>query len=107
MSLLLFKKRFVESIRTGQKRTTIRRWDRPRVFAGRRAFSPGVGWLLIEAIEVVALRELSAADAKADGFVTAREMRRELKEIYPTEKSDGKRWFRVRFTIEAAAAAAP
>jgi hypothetical protein len=97
MSLLLFKKCFLEAIRAGQKRSTIRRWRTPRVRAGGRAFSPGLGWVNIENVDVVSLRELNDWDARVDGFASAMQMRRELKKIYPHSKSDGKRWFRVRF----------
>ena len=42
MGQLFFKKPLQIAIREGRKRTTIRRWDRPRVTAGRDAFAPGV-----------------------------------------------------------------
>ena len=99
MSLLLFKKCFLEPIRAGQKRSTIRRWRSPRVRAGGRAFSPGIGWVTIEDVNEINLRDLDNADARADGFDNATQMRRELRRIYPAIKKDGKCWFRVRFTI--------
>lgn len=99
MALLLFQKRFLEAIRTGEKKTTIRRWSRPRVQPGRRAFSPGLGWISIENVDEVKLRDLDDTDARADGFDSARQMRRELKRIYPRIKADGKCWFRIRFRI--------
>jgi hypothetical protein len=99
MSLLLFKKCFLEAIRTGAKRTTVRRWSRPRVHAGGRAFSPGVGWICIENVDEVDLGDLDDIDARADGFGSAAQMRRELKKIYPEVPTDGKSWFRVRFRV--------
>lgn len=99
MSLLLFKKCYLEAIRTGLKQTTIRRWSRPRVRAGGRAYSPGLGWICIENVDEVELRKLDDGDARADGFGSAAQMRKELRRIYPKVKTDGKFWFRVRFRI--------
>jgi hypothetical protein len=99
MSQLFFKKRYQDAIRAGCKSTTIRRWGRPMVRVGRRAFSPGLGWLSIEAVDPVAWDELDDADASADGFATAIEMKRLLLEIYPGHENDGKQWFRVRFRL--------
>jgi len=101
MSLLLFKKCFLESIRAGQKRSTIRRWRAPRVRAGGRAYAPGIGWITIEHVDEVRLRDLDDVDAHADGFENLTQMRRELRRIYPSVKTDGKCWFRVRFTVVA------
>src|SRR5687768_8981530 len=83
MGLLLFKKVFAEAIRSGRKRTTVRRWDRARVSPGKRAYCPGLGYLNIEAVEPVKWDELSEADAIADGFATLSEMKTTLLSIYP------------------------
>ena len=100
MSQLFFKKVYQDAIRAGAKSTTIRRWDRPMVKAGQVAFSPGLGWLSIESVDPVELEALSDADASADGFKTAREMRRLLRTLYPGSANDGKQWFRVRFRMQ-------
>jgi len=100
MGQLFFKKPFQEAIRAGRKSTTIRRWDKPALKAGERAFSPGLGWLTIEAVDRVELERLSKTDAAADGFGTAKEMRKLLMSLYPSHKTDGKRWFRVRFALQ-------
>jgi hypothetical protein len=98
MGQLLFKKCFWEAIRRGSKRTTVRRWRSPRLRAGQRAFAPGLGWLLIESVDVVAdLDDLADADARADGFETLEQMKRALHELYPSRARDGRRWFRVAF----------
>jgi hypothetical protein len=98
MGQLLFKKCFWEPIRSGTKRTTLRRWDRPRVRAGERAFSPGLGWLAIVAVDEVAdLSTLTDADARADGFASRDELLNALLSIYPNHETDGRRWFRVGF----------
>src|SRR5512146_796279 len=102
MAHLLFKKCFLEAIRAGTKRTTIRRWDGCRLKAGERVFTPGVGYLTIESVEQVQLRGLNDADAAADGFSTARELCRVLHELYPDAQHnrDGRTWFRVAFRVE-------
>jgi hypothetical protein len=97
MGLLLFKKVFVDAIRSGQKRTTVRRWDRARVSAGQRVFCPGLGYLRVEAVEPLTWRQLSRADAIADGFATLKDMKQTLLLIYPQCRTDGKRWWRVKF----------
>ena len=101
MGQLLFKKVFWDAIRAGRKRTTVRRWDRPRVSAGSRAYAPGLGWLSVERVDEIAdLRRLSEADAVADGFETVKDMIEALVSLYPDHASDGKRWFRVAFRAE-------
>jgi hypothetical protein len=103
MGQLLFKKCFWDAIRAGTKRTTLRRWDRPRAKAGDRAFAPGVGWLRVTAVDVVELDDLADADAIADGFDSRSAMREALDEIYPDHATDGKRWYRVAFEWEGEA----
>lgn len=100
MSQLFFKKRFQDAIRANLKTTTIRRWAKPLLQAGQQAFCPGLGWLAIEAVDVVRLDELGEDDAKSDGFPTSAAMKRLLKELYPSHATDGKQWFRVRFRLE-------
>jgi hypothetical protein len=102
MGQLLFKKCFWDAIRRGTKRTTIRRWASARLKAGRRAWTPGLGWLEIESVQVVELADLGDADARADGFDSAGEMLRALRAIYPSHDSDGRRWFRVTFRRDPA-----
>ena len=105
MGQLLFKKCFWQPINDGSKRTTIRRWLRPHVKPGGRAFAPGIGWLMIDSIEIVSLTKLTDDDARADGFASARAMRRALREIYPRVARDNRKWFRVAFRRESAALA--
>jgi hypothetical protein len=97
MGQLLFKKCFFDAIRSGQKRTTIRRWSSARLKAGQRAFAPGLGYLTIEAVDVVRLEQLSDADALADGFDSLAQMKRMLRRLYPAAASDGRQWFKVSF----------
>ena len=102
MGQLFFKKPLQTAIREGRKRTTIRRWpaERPALRAGQRVFSPGLGWLSIEAVDAVDLEALGDDDARADGFDTAAALRQVLLSLYPRQGDDGKHWFRVRFDIE-------
>jgi hypothetical protein len=58
-----------------------------------------VGWLAIETVELIALKELTRADAEADGFASLASLRTLLRELYPSTARDGKRWFRVRFSL--------
>jgi hypothetical protein len=99
MSQLFFKKNFQDAIRAGTKRTTIRRWARPMLRIDQVAFSPGLGWLNIHGVEMVDLENLSDADAVADGFETAEGLREALWHFYPDHRVDGKKWFRVSFTL--------
>lgn len=96
--MLLFQKRFFETIHSGQKRTTLRRWNRARVVAGKRAFCPGLGYLQIETVEPVEWKDLNEADARADGFDSLRVMQQTLLSLYP-QVDDGKQWWRVRFRM--------
>src|SRR5688500_3741583 len=101
MGQLLFKKVFWDAIRAGTKRTTVRRWPRPRVSAGSRAFAPGIGWLAVESVDEIAdLARLSEADAVADGFASVEDMIETLLSLYPAHATDGKRWVRVAFHAE-------
>lgn len=101
MSQLFFKKRYQDAIRSGQKHTTIRRWNRPMVRPESKAYSPGLGWLAIDSVDAIELESLGDEDARSDGFQTADEMRALLRTLYPQHASDGKRWFRVRFRLSA------
>ena len=102
MGQLFFKKDLQTAIREGRKRTTIRRWDRPRVRVGQEAFAPGVGWLAIERVEPIDLDALADDDARADGFESLGDLRLVLLALYPDHASDGKRWFRVCFRMSRA-----
>ena len=102
MGQLFFKKPLQVAISEGRKHTTIRRWPaaRPGLRAGQRVFSPGLGWLAIDAVEPVDLESLADDDAVADGFDTAAALRHVLLSLYPGHADDGKDWFRVRFSVD-------
>ena len=97
--MLLFKKKFIELIRRGEKTQTIRLWDRVRMKAGQRSYIPGVGYISILSVEQVELERLTDADAVPDGFATADLLRNEIKSIYADELKKGQKAFRIRFHV--------
>ena len=97
--MLLFKKKFIELIRSGEKTQTIRLWKRPRMRAGQRSYIPGIGYISILSVEQVELERLTDADAVPDGFATAELLRDEIRSIYADELAEGQKAFRVRFQV--------
>lgn len=80
---------YVESVRKGQKRATVR--------AGKRSYRLGAGMLdagevsipiWIDAIEAKCMRELTPEDAHLDGFPGLIELRNALVHHYPTLTDD-------------------
>ena len=69
--MLLFKKKFLQAIRAGEKTQTIRLWKHRRMRAGQRSYIPGVGDIRVTLVEEVELDRLSDADARPDGFANA------------------------------------
>jgi hypothetical protein len=99
--MLLFKKRFLEAIRAGEKTQTIRLWKHRRMRAGQRSYIPGVGPVRITAIEPVRLESLCDEDARPDGFATADELRAEVARLYPDAQSAGYQAYRIVFEVTA------
>ncbi len=97
MGMLLFKKKFLPAIRTGEKTQTIRLWKHRRMRAGQRSYIPGVGYIRITSVEEVQLEQLTDADAQPDGFATADDLRREITALYPAQLAAGYRAYRVAF----------
>lgn len=97
--MLLFKKKFLEAIRCGEKTQTVRLWTRPRMSAGQRSYIPGVGYIHILAVDPVALAELTDEDARLDGFPTADALRAEIDAIYSQYPDRGQRPYRIRFAL--------
>ena len=98
-TMLLFKKKFIELIRHGEKTQTIRLWDHARMKAGQRSYIPGIGYISILSIEQVELDRLTDADAVPDGFATAELLRDEIRSIYADELKQGQKAFRIRFHV--------
>lgn len=103
--MLLFKKRFLEAIRRGEKTQTIRLWKRRFMRAGQRSYIPGVGRIRIQSVDEVCLEELTDADAIPDGFATAEQLRAEIAQLYGDPLPSGYRAYRIVFQLEPTEAA--
>jgi hypothetical protein len=103
LPMLLFKKKFLDAIRRGEKTQTIRLWDRRRMKSGQRSYIPGVGYIHVERVEPIEIAALTDADALPDGFASAELLRRELAELYARELAAGHRAYRVVFRVLPAA----
>ncbi len=97
--MLLFKKKFLDAIRAGQKTQTVRLWKWRKMKPGQRSYIPGAGYIHIEAVDEVALSQLTEADAVLDGFSSAAALRQEIEHLYPKQLAAGHRAFRIRFTL--------
>jgi hypothetical protein len=97
--MLLFKKKFLPAIRSGEKTQTIRLWKWRMMRPGQRSYIPGAGYVAIERVEPVSLAELTDADAIPDGFETADALRQELSSIYGDKLAAGYQAFRVVFRV--------
>lgn len=108
--MLLFKKKFMAAIRTGEKSQTIRLWKVCRMKSGQRSYIPGAGYIRVLSVEPVELTQLTDDDARPDGFASADALRAELAVLYAGQLADGHRAYRIRFQLfspaEQAAAAA-
>lgn len=103
--MLLFKKKFLPAIRSGEKTQTIRLWKHRLMRDGQRSYTPGVGRIRIERVERVEIDQLTDADAAPDGFATAAALREELRTIYRDKLEAGYQAFRVVFHTEPDGAA--
>ena len=97
--MLLFKKKFLPAIRSGEKTQTIRLWKHRRMRTGQRSYIPGAGHIRLTAVDEVRLDELTDADAQRDGFATADELRTEISALYPRQLAAGYRAYRVVFQL--------
>ncbi len=97
--MLLFKKKFLPAIRSGEKTQTIRLWKHRRMRAGQRSYIPGVGAIHVTLVEEVELNQLSDADACPDGFASADLLRAEIARLYPQQLAEGYRAYRIVFEL--------
>ena len=97
--MLLFKKKFIEQIKSGEKTQTIRLWKYRRMKPGQRSFIAGVGYVHIDGVERVELAELTDADAIPDGFTTADALRAELCDLYGVDILARRKLYIVRFSV--------
>lgn len=95
--MLLFKKKFLDDIRSGTKTQTIRLWKHRMMRAGQRSYIPGVGYIRITVVEQVEVEALTDADALPDGFPTAAALQTELRELYGEKLNNGHQAYRVIF----------
>lgn len=101
--MLLFKKKFLDAIRSGAKTQTIRLWKHRHMRAGQRSYIPGIGPIRVETIEPVEIDALTDADALPDGFDSAEALRHELRTIYGDKLRLGYTAFRVVFRVSTEA----
>jgi len=97
--MLLFKKKFLEPIRRGEKTQTIRLWSYRRMKEGQRSYIPGVGYIAIVSVEPVELARLTDADAKLDGFHSADALRAELCDLYGVDALARLTPYIIRFSV--------
>jgi hypothetical protein len=95
--MLLFKKKFLDDIRSGRKTQTIRLWKIRHMRSGQRSYIPGVGPIRVTSVESVELDSLTDADAIPDGFPSATSLRRELRTIYSDKLNNGHQAYRIVF----------
>ena len=97
--MLLFKKKFLDAIRSGEKTQTIRLWNVCRMRAGQRSYIPGAGYIRVLSVGPVEVEALSDADAIPDGFPSADALRRELATLYADQLAAGFRAYRICFEL--------
>jgi len=97
--MLLFKKKFLPAIRSGEKTQTIRLWKYRRMKPGQRSYIPGAGYIRVDDVAAVELDELTDTDAHPDGFPTADALRDELANLYGEKLDAGYRAYRVVFHL--------
>lgn len=97
--MLLFKRKFLDAIRVGEKTQTIRVWTHRRMKVGQRSYIPGIGHIRIEAVDPVRIEDLTDVDALPDGFPSADALREELRAIYGERLDGGGSAFRVVFHV--------
>src|SRR5262245_40140604 len=98
--MLLFKKKFLPAIRSGEKTQTIRLWKFRHMRTGQRSYIPGAGYIRIKLVESVDIETLTDADAIPDGFPTAAALQHELRTIYGEKLAQGYGAFRIVFERE-------
>jgi hypothetical protein len=97
--MLLFQKKFIEGIRSGEKTQTMRIWPHRKMRVGQRSYIPGVGYIEITAVDAVELAELDEHDAQLDGFSSLEQLLAEIARLYPAGLSHGEQTYRIRFRV--------
>ena len=94
--MLLFKRKFLDAIRSGEKTQTLRNWKNVRIRAGQKDVIPGVGPIRIDSVEKVSLDDLTDDDAIPDGFPSLDALKKELRDIYGEGTGN---FYRIRFHL--------
>jgi hypothetical protein len=97
--MLLFKKKFLDAIRSGEKTQTIRLWKYCRMRTGQRSYIPGAGYIRVAGITEVQLDALTDDDARPDGFATADLLREEIAWLYPQQIAEGFKAYKIEFHL--------
>jgi hypothetical protein len=97
--MLLFKKKFLDAIRRGEKTQTIRLWKFRHMRSGQRSYIPGIGPIRITLVEPVDIDSLTDADAILDGFPSADALQTDLRTIYVEKLASGHKVFRINFEM--------
>jgi len=95
--VILLKKKFLDLVRRGVKRQTVRVWPKRRLRAGQKEYIPGLGPIRITAFEPVVPTDLTEEDARLDGFASREALLAELRALYG-DRLDDVPCFRIRFT---------
>jgi hypothetical protein len=93
--MLLFKRKFLDAIRSGEKTQTVRLWKACRFRTGQRSYIPGVGYIRI--LDVARVRLETDEDARLDGFPSAEALMIEIQNLYPDRLREGFQAYRLRF----------
>jgi hypothetical protein len=97
--MLLFKKKFLEAIRSGEKTQTVRLWKFCRMRAGQRSYIPGAGYIRVTGVAEIRLDALTDDDARPDGFDSADLLRAEIARLYPQQLAEGYKAYKISFGI--------
>lgn len=93
--MLLFQKRFHEGLLSGAVTLTFRRWERSRVRVGGRYRCHPIGVLEVDAVDEVAVRDISEEDAQHAGFASRAELLAYMKSASESPLRASSRVFRV------------
>ena len=97
--MLLFKAKFIEQIKRGEKTQTIRLWKYCRLKPGQRSYITGIGYIHIVSVEPIELANLTDTDAVLDGFTSADALRAELCALYGIDKLKQLKAYIIRFSV--------
>ena len=97
--MLLFKAKFIEQIKSGEKTQTIRLWKYCRLKSGQRSYITGIGYIHIVSVEPIELANLTDTDAVLDGFTSADALRAELCALYGIDKLKQLKAYIIRFSV--------